>query len=57
MRRPLRPARLLLAALMMIAGIIKLATPAAHAADEPVTAWLTTTGDSAGRHVVHGLEP
>ncbi|QBJ94273.1 glucosylceramidase [Streptomyces seoulensis] len=34
-----------------------MATPAAHAAGEPVTAWLTTTDDSAGRHVVRGLEP
>ncbi|MET7612201.1 ricin-type beta-trefoil lectin domain protein [Streptomyces seoulensis] len=57
MRRPLRPARLLLAALLTTAGITTLATPAAHAAGEPVTAWLTTTDDSAGRHVVRGLEP
>ncbi|MYZ10511.1 glucosylceramidase [Streptomyces sp. SID2999] len=57
MRRPLRPARLLLAALLTTAGITTLAIPAAHAAGEPVTAWLTTTDDSAGRHVVRGLEP
>ncbi|MEW2315905.1 ricin-type beta-trefoil lectin domain protein [Streptomyces bauhiniae] len=57
MRRPLRPDRLLLAALLTTAGITTLATPAAHAAGEPVTAWLTTTDDSAGRHVVRGLEP
>ncbi|MFK4108914.1 ricin-type beta-trefoil lectin domain protein [Streptomyces sp. NPDC002176] len=57
MRRPLRPARLLLAALLTTGGITTLATPAAHAAGEPVTAWLTTTDDSAGRHVVRGLEP
>ncbi|MFC9155551.1 ricin-type beta-trefoil lectin domain protein [Streptomyces bauhiniae] len=57
MRRPLRTARLLLAALLTTAGITTLATPAAHAAGEPVTAWLTTTDDSAGRHVVRGLEP
>ncbi|MFF9364421.1 ricin-type beta-trefoil lectin domain protein [Streptomyces griseoluteus] len=57
MRRPLRPVRLLLAALLTTAGITTLATPAAHAAGEPVTAWLTTTDDSAGRHVVRGLEP
>ncbi|MFE0348218.1 ricin-type beta-trefoil lectin domain protein [Streptomyces griseoluteus] len=57
MRRPLRPARLLLAALLTTAGITTLAAPAAHAAGEPVTAWLTTTDDSAGRHVVRGLEP
>ncbi|MEV7202299.1 ricin-type beta-trefoil lectin domain protein [Streptomyces griseoluteus] len=57
MRRPLRPARLLLAALLTTAGITTFATPAAHAAGEPVAAWLTTTDDSAGRHVVRGLEP
>ncbi|MFD8259742.1 ricin-type beta-trefoil lectin domain protein [Streptomyces griseoluteus] len=57
MRRPLRPARLLLAALLTTAGITTLAAPAAHAAGEPVAAWLTTTDDSAGRHVVRGLEP
>ncbi|MFD7882459.1 ricin-type beta-trefoil lectin domain protein [Streptomyces bauhiniae] len=57
MRRPPRTARLLLAALLTTAGITTLATPAAHAAGEPVTAWLTTTDDSAGRHVVRGLEP
>ncbi|MBV1946229.1 ricin-type beta-trefoil lectin domain protein [Streptomyces sp. BV129] len=57
MRRPLRPARLLLAALLTTAGITTFHTPAAHAAGEPVTAWLTTTDDSAGRHVVRGLEP
>ncbi|MGW2467421.1 ricin-type beta-trefoil lectin domain protein [Streptomyces bauhiniae] len=57
MRRPLRTARLLLAALLTTAGITTLTTPVAHAAGEPVTAWLTTTDDSAGRHVVRGLEP
>ncbi|MER8027885.1 ricin-type beta-trefoil lectin domain protein [Streptomyces bauhiniae] len=57
LRPPLRPARLLLAALLTTAGFTTLATPAAHAAGEPVTAWLTTTDDSAGRHVVRGLEP
>ncbi|MGW5099004.1 ricin-type beta-trefoil lectin domain protein [Streptomyces sp. NPDC004100] len=55
MRPPLRPVRLLLAALLT-AGLGTLAVPAAHAAGEPVTAWLTTTDDSGGRHVTRGLQ-
>ncbi|MEU9402507.1 ricin-type beta-trefoil lectin domain protein [Streptomyces sp. NPDC048242] len=56
MRPPLRPVRLLLAALLTTAGLGTLAVPAAHAAGEPVTAWLTTTDDSGGRHVTRGLQ-
>ncbi|MEW2132157.1 ricin-type beta-trefoil lectin domain protein [Streptomyces sp. NPDC005435] len=56
MRPPLRPVRLLLAALLTTAGLGILAVPAAHAAGEPVTAWLTTTDDSGGRHVTRGLQ-
>jgi glucosylceramidase len=57
MRRPLRSARLLLAGLLTTAGLATLGVPSAHAAGEQVTAWLTTTDDSGGRHVVRGLEP
>ena len=56
MRRPLRTARLLLAGLLTTAGLTTLGMPSAHAADEQVTAWLTTTDDSGGRHVVRGLQ-
>ncbi|WP_330459995.1 ricin-type beta-trefoil lectin domain protein [Streptomyces sp. NBC_00820] len=56
MRRPLRAARLLLAGLLTTAGLTTLGIPTAHAAGEQVTAWLTTTDDSAGRHVVRGLQ-
>ncbi|MFB7736573.1 ricin-type beta-trefoil lectin domain protein [Streptomyces sp. NPDC056112] len=51
-----RALRLLLAGLLSTAGLTALGAPAAHAAGEPVTAWLTTTDDSGGRHVVRGLE-
>ncbi|MFI1539336.1 lectin [Streptomyces anandii] len=60
MRRPSRTARLLLAGLLAAAGLGTLGTVGAapaHAAGEQVTAWLTTTDDSGGRHVVRGLEP
>jgi len=30
--------------------------PAAHAANEPVNSWLTTTNDSGGRTVTRGLQ-
>ncbi|WP_317445569.1 ricin-type beta-trefoil lectin domain protein [Streptomyces collinus] len=56
MRTPLRTTRLLLAGLLATAGLTTLGTPSAHAAGEQVTAWLTTTDDSAGRHVVRGLK-
>ncbi|MGW5372706.1 lectin [Streptomyces sp. NPDC004009] len=56
MRRPLRTARLLLAGLLTTAGLTALGMPSAHAAGEQVTAWLTTTDDSGGRHVVRGLQ-
>ncbi|MFE7234362.1 ricin-type beta-trefoil lectin domain protein [Streptomyces sp. NPDC002405] len=51
-----RALRLLLAGLLSTAGLTALGAPAAQAAGEPVTAWLTTTDDSGGRHVVRGLE-
>ncbi|MGW5283685.1 ricin-type beta-trefoil lectin domain protein [Streptomyces collinus] len=56
MRTPLRTTRLLLAGLLAAAGLTTLGAPSAHAAGEQVTAWLTTTDDSAGRHVVRGLQ-
>ncbi|MFI6209601.1 lectin [Streptomyces sp. NPDC051041] len=56
MRRPLHAVRLLLAGLLTTAGLSALGTAPAHAAGEPVTAWLTTTDDAAGRHVVRGLQ-
>ncbi|MEU1709008.1 lectin [Streptomyces sp. NPDC005706] len=56
MRRPLRTARLLLAGLLTTAGLTTVGMPTAHAAGEQVTAWLTTTDDSGGRHVVRGLQ-
>ncbi|MGV9757426.1 ricin-type beta-trefoil lectin domain protein [Streptomyces tricolor] len=55
MRRSPRTVRLLLAGLLSAAGL-SVAVPPAHAAGEQVTAWLTTTDDSAGRHVVRGLQ-
>ncbi|MGW7260887.1 ricin-type beta-trefoil lectin domain protein [Streptomyces sp. NPDC054834] len=56
MRRPPRTARLLLAGLLTTAGLTVLGMPSAHAAGEQVTAYLTTTDDSAGRHVTRGLQ-
>ncbi|MGW2615030.1 ricin-type beta-trefoil lectin domain protein [Streptomyces sp. NPDC001500] len=55
MRRTPRTVRLLLAGLLATAGLTA-AVPSAQAAGEQVTAWLTTTDDSAGRHVVRGLQ-
>ncbi|MFH0173092.1 ricin-type beta-trefoil lectin domain protein [Streptomyces cacaoi] len=55
MRRSTRVLRLLLAGLLTSAGISAAAAPA-HAAGEQVTAWLTTTDDAGGRHVVRGLQ-
>ncbi|MFD9323636.1 ricin-type beta-trefoil lectin domain protein [Streptomyces sp. NPDC060053] len=55
MRRSPRVLRLLLAGLLTSAGITAAAMPA-HAAGEQVTAWLTTTDDAGGRHVVRGLQ-
>jgi glucosylceramidase len=46
-----------------LASVALLATPAvtgrtiAHAANERVSIWLTTTDDAAGRHVTRGLQP
>ncbi|MET7703164.1 ricin-type beta-trefoil lectin domain protein [Streptomyces sp. NPDC005485] len=55
MRRTPHVLRLLLAGLLSTAGLTA-AVPPAHAAGEQVTAWLTTTDDDAGRHVVRGLQ-
>ncbi|MEU5121316.1 ricin-type beta-trefoil lectin domain protein [Streptomyces asoensis] len=55
MRRSISVLRLLLAGLLTSAGITAAAVPA-HAAGEQVTAWLTTTDDAGGRHVVRGLQ-
>jgi len=55
MRRTPRAIRLLLAGLLSTAGITAAGT-SAHAAGEQVTAWLTTTDDTGGRHVVRGLQ-
>lgn len=58
-RPPTRTLGLLLAGLLTTAGVtaagVTDATPA-RAAGEQVTAWLTTTDDSGGRHVVRGLQ-
>ncbi|MFF1452358.1 ricin-type beta-trefoil lectin domain protein [Streptomyces sp. NPDC058274] len=56
LRRPARTARLLLACLLTTAGLSTVGMPTANAAGEQVTAWLTTTDDSGGRHVVRGLQ-
>jgi glucosylceramidase len=53
---PVRLARLLLAGLLAATGLTGAVASTAQAAGEQVTAWLTTTDDSAGRHVVRGLE-
>ncbi|MFK0107386.1 ricin-type beta-trefoil lectin domain protein [Streptomyces sp. NPDC091217] len=50
-----RTVRLLLAGLLTAAGVGAVVPPA-HAAGEQVTAYLTTTDDSAGRHVTRGLQ-
>ncbi|MDQ0949441.1 glucosylceramidase [Streptomyces phaeochromogenes] len=55
-RRPLRVARLLLAGLLTTAGLTAVGATPAQAAGEQVTAWLTTTDDTGGRHVVRGLQ-
>ncbi|MFD5077171.1 ricin-type beta-trefoil lectin domain protein [Streptomyces sp. NPDC058371] len=56
LRRPARSARLLLACLLTTAGLSAVGVPTANAAGEQVTAWLTTTDDSGGRHVTRGLQ-
>jgi glucosylceramidase len=56
MRPPLRAVHLLLAGLLTTAGLSAAGTAPAHAAGEQITAWLTTTDDSGGRHVVRGLQ-
>ncbi|MFE5920154.1 ricin-type beta-trefoil lectin domain protein [Streptomyces sp. NPDC056468] len=53
--RSTRTLGLLLAGLLTTAGFTA-ATPA-QAAGEQVTAWLTTTDDTGGRHVTRGLQP
>ncbi|WP_330344392.1 ricin-type beta-trefoil lectin domain protein [Streptomyces longwoodensis] len=55
MRRSPHTLRLLLAAGLALAGL-SATGPAAHASGEQVTAYLTTTDDDAGRHVVRGLQ-
>ncbi|MEU8981810.1 ricin-type beta-trefoil lectin domain protein [Streptomyces sp. NPDC048309] len=54
--RPTRTARLLLAGLLTTAGLTTVGSVPAHAAGEQVTAWLTTTDDTGGRHVTRGLQ-
>ncbi|MFI6489646.1 lectin [Streptomyces sp. NPDC050564] len=56
LRRSTRTARLLLAGLLTTAGLTAVGSVPAHAAGEQVTAWLTTTDDTGGRHVVRGLQ-
>lgn len=55
-RRSTRAVRLIVAGLLTTAGFTAAAPVTAHAAGEQVTAWLTTTDDSGGRHVVRGLQ-
>ncbi|MFE9769087.1 ricin-type beta-trefoil lectin domain protein [Streptomyces sp. NPDC005808] len=57
LRRRGRTARLLLAGLLTTAGLGAVGTVPAHAAGEQVTAYLTTTDDTGGRHVTRGLQP
>lgn len=57
MKRTGRAARLLVAGLLTTAGLGAVGTAPAHAAGEQVTAYLTTTDDTGGRHVVRGLQP
>lgn len=54
MKRYRRSAGLFLAGLLTAAGFT--AAAPARAAGEQVTAWLTTTDDDGGRHVVRGLQ-
>ncbi|MFD1661355.1 lectin [Streptomyces caeni] len=56
MKRPLRAVRALLAGLLTTAGLTAAGSLPAHAAGEQITAWLTTTDDAGGRHVVRGLQ-
>ncbi|MCT9007181.1 ricin-type beta-trefoil lectin domain protein [Streptomyces rhizosphaerihabitans] len=53
-RRSTRAVRLIVAGLLATAGFT--AAAPAHAAGEQVTAYLTTTDDDGGRHVVRGLQ-
>lgn len=57
LKRTGRAARLLVAGLLTTAGLGVVGTAPAHAAGEQVTAYLTTTDDTGGRHVVRGLQP
>ncbi|WP_371599574.1 ricin-type beta-trefoil lectin domain protein [Streptomyces sp. NBC_00564] len=57
LKRTGRAARLLVAGLLTTAGLGVAGTAPAHAAGEQVTAYLTTTDDTGGRHVVRGLQP
>ncbi|MFJ6570822.1 ricin-type beta-trefoil lectin domain protein [Streptomyces sp. NPDC091292] len=59
MRTPTRAGRItrsLLAGFLVAGGLTGALSTPAHAAGEQVTAYLTTTDDSGGRHVVRGLE-
>ncbi|MFE4599459.1 ricin-type beta-trefoil lectin domain protein [Kitasatospora indigofera] len=53
--RPRRATAVLLAGALAAAGLLATGG-AAHAADEPVSIWLTTTDDAGGRHVTRGLQ-
>jgi glucosylceramidase len=52
----LRRFRLVLPAVLLLAGLGVVQAPAAEAAGEPVNIWLTTTSDSGGRTVTRGLQ-
>ncbi|MFD4528762.1 ricin-type beta-trefoil lectin domain protein [Streptomyces sp. NPDC058470] len=56
LKRTGRAARLLVAGLLTTAGLGAVGTVPAHAAGEQVTAYLTTTDDTGGRHVTRGLQ-
>ncbi|MEU9289535.1 ricin-type beta-trefoil lectin domain protein [Streptomyces sp. NPDC048275] len=57
LKRTGRAARLLVAGLLTTAGLGAVGSAPAHAAGEQVTAYLTTTDDTGGRHVLRGLQP
>ncbi|MFF0187957.1 ricin-type beta-trefoil lectin domain protein [Streptomyces sp. NPDC005244] len=56
LRRSTRAVRLIVAGLLTTAAFTAAGPTPANAAGEQVTAWLTTTDDSGGRHVVRGLQ-
>ena len=51
-----RLTRVLVAGALATAGLTGLSAGSAHAANEPVNIWLTTTNDARGRQVTRGLE-